>query len=748
MFRKYANRFWLSFPMQLLALHIKRNHFLLLFWILVLLLITGKIGSGYGVHLLFLDPEYLGNVGFISFSIIGIAFGIFFIVWNITGYILNAHYFSFLATLNRPFGTYCLNNAILPLLFFIIYVYRVIGFQAAEGLLSLSDIAVRILGFICGLVLIISLSMLYFFRTNKQIVHFLKPSGKKSWFRFKVISRKLDPHEATQAELGIKPFIQIDTFINHNFQIRLARSASHYPASVIRSVYKQHHLNALFIELFLLITLIMFSLLIDFPAFRIPAAASILLLLTLFIMLIGACSYWLGKWKLFAIVLLLIILNLFMKHNSLQYENKAFGIHYQPTSAYNYEAFPLYADSASIAEDKQQTIEILNNWKQKFSSQKTKPKMIFINCSGGGLRSAMFTMKILQQADSSTQHALMQHAMLFTGASGGMIAAAYYRELYLRKLNGDSLNLTDEIYTENISKDLLNAVGFTLLVNDSFYPFQKFYSGDTKHRKDRGYIFEEVLNDNTEHILDKPIGDYKIPEQQAQIPMMLFYPTIVNDERKLFIGAQNFSYLSLPEKRKTQFAQPEIGGFDIHQLLKENHPDSIAFTSVLRMNCTFPYILPNVHLPTEPEIEVMDAGMRDNYGIQTSTAFISVFKDWINANTSGIILVNIRGIEQIWPVNENVSKGLIEKFISPIGTLYDNWVEIQDYQNEQLLNMITECMDQKTEVITFQYTPPDHAMRASLSFHLTAREKRDVLSSASTTYNDAALQKLKMLLQR
>jgi hypothetical protein len=43
-----------------------------------------------------------------------------------------------------------------------------------------------------------------------------------------------------------------------------------------------------------------------------------------------------------------------------------------------------------------------------------------------------------------------------TGASGGMLGATYYRELYRMKQAGDSLNIYDKQYVENISKDLLN----------------------------------------------------------------------------------------------------------------------------------------------------------------------------------------------------------------------------------------------------------------------------------------------------
>ncbi|MBC8172527.1 MAG: patatin-like phospholipase family protein [Chitinophagales bacterium] len=740
--RTYLNGILYSFPVQLLLLHIKRNHFLLLFWVILICFITGNLGSRYGITLLFLDPEYYSKVGFFSFLILGFAFGFFFVVWNLTSYILNAQYFSFLATLKRPFGVYCLNNIILPLLFFLTLIYYIVGFQAAEGLLDFGSISYRLGGFIGGMGFVILLAMLYFFRTNKDILQVVNGKENEN-------EKKIDPDELTLEETGIHMDIPVEYYINHSFRVKLTRSADHYPISLIRSVYKQHHANALFIELSSLVLIIMFSLLIDYPFFRIPAAASILLLCTILLMLLGAFTYWLGQWKIFFFIVLIIAVNLLMQSNLLQYHNKAYGLRYDKKAPYDYTSIPAYAGEKNVEADRNATLEILNTWKNKFPVRRgaEKPKIVFINVSGGGLRASMFVMNVLQQADSITQHKLMQHCPLITGASGGMLAAAYYRELYQMKMNGENINTADVEYTRNISKDMLNAVGFTLVVNDMFYPWQKVTYNETTFRKDRGYMFEKILNENTGHVMDKPLSAYRESERKMDIPMMIFYPSILNDERKLFMGAQNFSYLSVASKRLDHFSKPEIDGVDFHYLCANNDPDSILFTSVLRMNCTFPYILPNVHLPTEPDIEVMDAGVRDNYGVQVSARFIEEFSEWIKTNTSGVIVVNIRGIEQQMKIKENVTQGVMEKFLSPMSTLYTNWVEIQDYQNDNILNSLDIILEGNLEVITFEYVPVENSKRASLSLHLTAREKRDIITACNNTANSEAFRKLEQLLK-
>ena len=79
--------------------------------------------------------------------------------------------------------------------------------------------------------------------------------------------------------------------------------------------------------------------------------------------------------------------------------------------------------------DRQNMISILENWKKNQDS--AKPLLVVLNTSGGGHRSATFTMSILQHLDSITNGAIMKKIFLISGASGGMIGAAYFRELYL-----------------------------------------------------------------------------------------------------------------------------------------------------------------------------------------------------------------------------------------------------------------------------------------------------------------------------
>ncbi|MEQ9414154.1 MAG: patatin-like phospholipase family protein, partial [Cyclobacteriaceae bacterium] len=115
--------------MQLLFNNFKRNHVLLLCWILLITMITGNFGKYLGIPYLFLDPEYLNEVNFTSFFIIGAVLSGFTVAFQITCYITDGHRFSFVGALRKPFTKFALNNSILPIAFLIMYVQQIISFQ-------------------------------------------------------------------------------------------------------------------------------------------------------------------------------------------------------------------------------------------------------------------------------------------------------------------------------------------------------------------------------------------------------------------------------------------------------------------------------------------------------------------------------------------------------------------------------------------------------------------------------------------
>ena len=164
-----AQKLYYSFPFQLLLLHVKKHHILLIFWILLLGLIFKLFMRKFGIPFLFLDPEYLGKVNFWSFFLLGGALGGFLLTWNITTYILHSFRFPFLATLEKPFVNFCLNNSIIPIIFLIVYILQIITFQSKSEFQIGREIILQLLGLFTGLLLILGIAISYFYSMNKNI---------------------------------------------------------------------------------------------------------------------------------------------------------------------------------------------------------------------------------------------------------------------------------------------------------------------------------------------------------------------------------------------------------------------------------------------------------------------------------------------------------------------------------------------------------------------------------------------------
>ena len=77
-------------------------------------------------------------------------------------------------------------------------------------------------------------------------------------------------------------------------------------------------------------------------------------------------------------------------------------------------------------------------------------KLILLNVSGGGIRSAMWTFSVLQNLDKATDGSFFQNTHLITGASGGMVGAAYYRDVI--RSGVAPKKIIDGEFLENISK--------------------------------------------------------------------------------------------------------------------------------------------------------------------------------------------------------------------------------------------------------------------------------------------------------
>ena len=167
------------FPFQLLLLHLKKNHFLLAIWVLLFAVIAGNLGQRIGIPQLFLVPEYLGETGVLSFAMLGFAVGGFISGYNLYTYMMHGYRFPVIATLNRPFHKFCINNFLLPALFVLTYLFFSARFQLLRECIPAVEVALNLAAFLFALTVFQTLSFVYFLHTNKDAAAFGKHEQTK-----------------------------------------------------------------------------------------------------------------------------------------------------------------------------------------------------------------------------------------------------------------------------------------------------------------------------------------------------------------------------------------------------------------------------------------------------------------------------------------------------------------------------------------------------------------------------------------
>ena len=727
------------FPVRLFLETLRRNHTLLLVWLMLFLFITKSLGYRYGLHSLFLTPEYLGKVNGLSFMILGFTTGIFIMAFHMSSYITIAFQYPVTATFRKPFLRFSLNNFIIPVTFVIIYLVYSARYQHFEQLFPPGDVTVDLFSYLGGIALFYLFTFSYFNLMSRSLQRLLSLSqgtlGRwKLMQPLKRIAERDLRWKTDNAPADNRGPSKIRYYLHTPFRIRKAPATLAMTPEQAQTILNRNRTFALVFIFFLFVSILLTGIYVDRPAFAIPAAASLMLIFSLALFLYDL-FYVLFKEYALWFFLTLAVLVYFMMSNGIivRREGRVFGLHYTGRESQKVRLLP---EQDTMERDRRAMLAVLERWKQRMRLQgEERPPFVVVNSCGGGLKAALWSYYALAFADSVMDHRLMPHVRLMTGASGGMVGAAYLRELYLRRQEG--IAGTDSVTArfDDLSRDMLNPIILFLALKDWSFSFQQVeYEGET-YRRDRGWALEHALNRNTGYILDKPLEEYRSPEKEARIPMMFLTPTSLNDGRQLLISPLPASYMcgetnvtSLPSTVELLRAYQPFGA------------GRIRFTSALRMNATYPLISPLVTLPGEPEVKVMDAGFRDNFGYLAAVRFLFVFRDWINENTGGVIVISL-GIDKNLPEHT----GKAGRYYNPFNNLYADFFNIQMLNGEVMLGNLSALFPAGFHVIPLNLN--ERSQRISLSWQLTGQEKKHIRESIRTPANRKALEDLFSLLR-
>ena len=284
--------------------------------------------------------------------------------------------------------------------------------------------------------------------------------------------------------------------------------------------------------------------------------------------------------------------------------------------------------------------DALENWLGTIKGE-AKPKLAVVSVSGGALRSGLWVAIVLDRLEKQIA-GFGHHVRLITGASGGMLGAGYYL-IHRRKVIGvpggpaTAGPYRPSEWVLSIPRDSLNPVARFIALRDPFLAFLPRVVAD-----DRGIRLEDDWQD-----LAIPFRDLSAEEEAGRIPSMILSPLMIEDGRRLLISNLDLGSLIGSAGSEIDTDGPgsadklySLSALEFYRLF----PEATGFHlgTGVRMNASFPYVSPSVSLPTDPTRRIFDAGGYDNYGIQVSVTWIHKNFDWLLANTSGVVLVQIR----------------------------------------------------------------------------------------------------------
>jgi hypothetical protein len=264
-----------------------------------------------------------------------------------------------------------------------------------------------------------------------------------------------------------------------------------------------------------------------------------------------------------------------------------------------------------------------------------KPRLIIVSVSGGAAKAAFWTAVVLDRLEQEVPN-FGRHVRIITGASGGMLGAAYYvrHRQQVAIPNGKAAPWP---WVEHVPWDSLGPLARHIALREVWQALlPRLGDGD------RGTCLEEDWKD-----IGLPLQHFGDLEARGEVPSLIFSPMMVDDGRRLLVSNLDLWELTRSCGGALTFDDPglqqhnySLSALEFYRLFPQAKDFCLA--TAVRMNASFPYVSPSVNLPTDPPRRIVDAGYYDNYGIQVASAWAYKNLDWLARHTSGVLLVQVR----------------------------------------------------------------------------------------------------------
>ncbi|HVK14287.1 MAG TPA: patatin-like phospholipase family protein [Gemmataceae bacterium] len=390
---------------------------------------------------------------------------------------------------------------------------------------------------------------------------------------------------------------------------------------------------------------------------------------------------------------------------------------------------------------------------QRAHGPDTKPRLVVVCASGGGIRSAVWTAAVLDGLARRIGPTFADHVRLITGASGGMLAAALYAAGRVRPLRADRSAPCA------LSEDCLWPTWQALFFNDlpaAFAPFHRAH--------DRAWALEASWHRNTPGPAGSPMAatfaDLFPAERDGLAPSVVYSPMFVEDGRRLLISNLCLADLASqsaptvgawadgkPCAPRMRVSQPAVEFF---RLFPQAHA-RFRVSTAARLSASFPYVSPAVSLPTSPSRRVVDAGFYDNYGVGLAAGWLLRHREAVREHCGGVAVIEVRGFpleeeKTGIPTGETEAGGgagdALSSALAGVSTPAEALGVIRAagayYRNDQLLELLDAEFNAGGKAPFFVRTALECPGAGSLSWALTTRDRDEVVGRFDTPAGDLA----------
>lgn len=426
--------------------------------------------------------------------------------------------------------------------------------------------------------------------------------------------------------------------------------------------------------------------------------------------------------------------------------------------------------------------EVLLAWKQLVGGlwNAKKPKLVIVTVSGGGIRASVWTSVVLRKLERTLGAEFPYHVRLITGASGGMVGGSYYatslRPPPAHVLRGGEADfgalhgVSSTEFVEQMATDQLDAVAGRLVFADLISPLNPYLQ-----KGDRGRTLEKTWARWTggEHDspLAHPLQSYAADERLGWRPSMVYTPMMVEDGRRLLVSNLDLAFATrnvgglLIEPSSRKIDRPAFQGEDLDRsihdeddvfslsaveffrLFPEAHRFQVA--TAVRMSASFPWVSPAISLPTLPPRRVVDAGYYDNYGVNLAALWLSKMRSWLEANTSGVVVIQIRdhvsqgarteidfdrlsgssALDRLtWHADSELIVPGMQAISTPLLGISNARQWTMSFRNDEQIDLLDLLFDDEKSRDFFRTVVFECPVEVSLNWQLSAREK-EILSS-------------------